>query len=41
MFHGGFHSKVRIKFETQVFECRGFFEGEGSGGCERGKRVVM
>jgi len=39
VFHGSFHSEVRIKCETQVFECKGFFEREGSGGLLEGEAV--
>jgi len=37
VFHGCFHSEVRIKGETQVFECERFLEGEGSRGLGEGE----
>jgi len=37
VFHDSFHSEVRIKGETQVFECEGFLEGEGSRGWGEGE----
>jgi len=40
VFHGSFHSEVRIKGEAQAFECKGFLEGEGSRGLGEGEAGV-